>query len=51
MLENVLVGALYPLLILVIGVGMKVNKTLVTFKIYLRQICDRLSIDCGKDLD
>jgi len=50
-LADILVGALYPILAAVIAVGLKVNRNLTTFKIYLRQVCAKLDIKCGKDLD
>ena len=28
-----------------------VNKALLTMKFYQRKVCDKLEIDCGKDLD
>jgi hypothetical protein len=39
------------LLIPVLAYVVKVNKSLVTMKFYQRKVCDKLEIDCGKDLD
>lgn len=38
---------LIPLLVGIV----KLNKSILTMKFYQRKVCERLEIDCGKDLD
>ncbi len=50
MLE-ILIALLYPLLIALVGVSLKLFKSITVLKVYTRQICVELKIPCGKDLD
>jgi hypothetical protein len=50
MLE-ILIGILYPLLVVLIGVSFRLYKSITVLKVYTRQICVEMKIPCGKDLD
>lgn len=50
-LLNVLVTLLYPVLIALIMAIVRLHKSITNLKFYSRLICNRMEIDCGKDLD
>lgn len=50
-LLEILVGLLYPLILALVGVGFRLFKVITVLKVYTRQICDKMEIPCGKDLD
>lgn len=51
LLQSILFSTANFLLLSALVAIFRLHKSMVTFKLYLRLICDRLDIKCGKDLD